>query len=129
MGTETIWSQRFFCNRSDFWLIWFINQRALYSHALSIVVGVIGIIIIIFAPPPGTGLDIKTSYLVHTCTYTPPPYMHIRYLVILICSFLMAAILVLFFDLLSCPYRQPLRLHIAYTCTYLSLLYLDTQKE
>ena len=27
-------------------------------------------------PPPGTGLDIETSYLVHTCKYAPP-YMHI----------------------------------------------------
>ena len=29
----------------NFWLIWFINQRALHNHALSIVIG-IGIIII-----------------------------------------------------------------------------------
>ena len=60
-------------------------------------------------PPPGTGLDIETSYLVYICTFVPnicicPQYMHIKYLVILTCSFLMTAILVLFFDLLSCPY-------------------------
>ena len=34
-------------------------------------------------PPPGTGLDIETSYLVHIC----PPFMHIKYLVILTHSF------------------------------------------
>ena len=29
-----------------FWLIWFINQRALYNHALSVIVGVsIGVVI------------------------------------------------------------------------------------
>ena len=34
--------------KDTFWLIWFINQRALYNHALSVVIGVvvIGIIII-----------------------------------------------------------------------------------
>ena len=86
-----------------FWLIWFINQRALCNHAFFVVVGVIGIIC---APhPPGTGLDIEISYLVYIFTIYPP-YKHIRYLVILICSFQMAAILVFFFDLLPCPCRQ-----------------------
>ena len=28
-----------------FWLIWFINQRALYNHALSVIVGV-GVVVI-----------------------------------------------------------------------------------
>ena len=69
----------------NFWLIWFINQKALYYHALSIVVGVIigvsVVIGIICAPPPVIGLYIETSYLV--C----PPYMHIKYLVILNCRF------------------------------------------
>ena len=57
-----------------FWLIWFINQRALYNHALSI---------IhhrhwhqcwhhhLCTFPPGTGLDKETSYLVYICTYVP----------------------------------------------------------
>ena len=26
-----------------FWLIWFINQRALYNHALSVIIGIGGI--------------------------------------------------------------------------------------
>ena len=58
----------------QFWLIWFINQRALYNHALSVVViGVsIVVVIVICAHPPGTWLDIETSYLVHTCTCVPP---------------------------------------------------------
>ena len=30
-----------------FWLIWFINQRALYNHELSIVIGIIGISVVI----------------------------------------------------------------------------------
>ena len=63
---------------SDFWLIWFINQRALYNHALSVMrhrhhwcwrhhhrcwh---------LCTPLLATGLDIQTSYLVHICTYAP----------------------------------------------------------
>ena len=35
---------------------------------------------------PWHRVDIETSYLVHKCTYVP--YMHIKYLVILTCSFL-----------------------------------------
>ena len=64
-----------------FWLIWFINQRALYNHALSIVVGigiiVIGIVIVgvVCAHPTATGLDIETLYLVYICTYIPT-YAH-----------------------------------------------------
>ena len=61
----------------SFWLIWFINQRALYNHALSMVI--IGIILhqcwcqhhCLCTPPPGTWLDIETSYLVYICTYVP----------------------------------------------------------
>ena len=53
--------------------------------------------------------------------------MHIKYLVILTCTFEIAAILVLFFDLLYCLYRQSLRLHIIET--EVSTLYLYTQKE
>ena len=73
-----------------FWLIWFINQRASYNQALCAVVGVgivIGIIVVICAHlPPGRGLDIETCYLVYTCTYATP-CMHIKYLLILTCSF------------------------------------------
>ena len=58
-----------------FWFIWFINQRALYNHALPI--GVIGVILHqhwchhLCTPPPGTWLDIEASYLVYLCTYVP----------------------------------------------------------
>ena len=54
-------------------------------------------------------------------------YMYIKYLVILTCSFQMAAILVHFFDLLSFTCGQSQRLHIAYTYVYLLDLY--TQKK
>ena len=47
-----------------------------------------------------------TNFIFRTHLYLCPPHMHIKYLVILTCSFYMAAILVLFFNLLSCPYRQ-----------------------
>ena len=53
-----------------------LSTKALYNHALSIVV--IGIILHwhwhrrhLCTPPPGTWLDIETSYLVHICTYVP----------------------------------------------------------
>ena len=50
--------------------------------------------------------------------------MHIKYLVILTGSFQMVAILVLSFDLLSCPDREMWRLHIEQA--YVSFLYLHT---
>ena len=37
--------------------------------------------------------------------HTSPPYMHIKYLVILTCSFQLAAILIFFFDLPYCLHR------------------------
>ena len=57
-----------------YWLIWFINQRALYNHALSIVrrpachhwhrhh---------LYTPLVATDLNIQILYLVHMCTYVP----------------------------------------------------------
>ena len=67
----------FLCLLWSFWLIWFINQRALCNHALSIVI--VGIVLCwhqhhhcrLCTPPPGTWLDIETSDLVHICTYVP----------------------------------------------------------
>ena len=53
-----------------FWLIWFINQRALYNHALSVAI-VLHRHRHLCTPPPGTWLDIETSYLVHICTCVP----------------------------------------------------------
>ena len=47
---------------SAFWLIWFINQRALYNHALSIVL--LRGWHRLCTPPLATGLNIETSYLV-----------------------------------------------------------------
>ena len=64
-------------------------------------------------PPPVTGLD--RNFIFGTHLHICPPCMHIKYLVILTCDFSMAAILVLFFDMLSCLHRQSWRLHIAYT--------------
>ena len=64
----------------DFWLIWFINQRALYNHALS-VIG-IGVGIIIYGHPPRHRVRHRNFIFgihVHIC----PPYMHIKNLVIL----------------------------------------------
>ena len=56
-------------------MIWLINQRALYNHALSIIIGV-SIIVLhwhwhLYTPPPATGLYVETLYLVHICTYAP----------------------------------------------------------
>ena len=50
-----------------FWLIWCINQRALYNHELSVVRRWCWCRCLC-TPPPGTGLDIETSYLVQICT-------------------------------------------------------------
>ena len=72
-------------------------------------------------PLLATGLNIETSYSVRTSL----TYAH-QILSDSTC-FQMTAILVIFFDLLSCPYRQSQRLHIA--CTCISPLYLHTQKE
>ena len=51
-----------------------------------------------------------------------PPYMHIKCLVILACSFKMAAILVVFFNLLSCPYSH--RDFILHTLMYLFFTFI-----
>ena len=45
-----------------FWLIWYINRRALYSRALSIIV--VGVVVCAHITLLATGLDIETSYLV-----------------------------------------------------------------
>ena len=82
-----------------------INQRVLYNHALSVISVGVGIVGVICAHLPWHMVrhrNIIFSIHMHTC----PPCMHTKYLVILSVSFLLAAILVLFFDLLSYPYRQ-----------------------
>ena len=96
-----------------FWLIWFINQRALYNHALS-VIGVIGVgIIIICAHLPLVQGQTQKLHIWYTHAHMSP-IMHIKYLGILTCSFQMAAILVFFFNLLSCLHRQSQTLYIYY---------------
>ena len=72
------------------WLIWFINQRALYKHVLSVTVGigviVIGIVGVICAHPVWHRVRHRIfifSIHVHIC----PPHVHNKYLVILTCSF------------------------------------------
>ena len=92
--------------RSRFWLIWFINQRALHNHALSVVR---------HRPAVLSASSVHTSsnhslrhrnfmfgMIVPICTKCT----YVKCLVILTCSCQMTAILLLFFDLLSCPYKQ-----------------------
>ena len=65
-----------------FWLVWFINQRALYNHALSII-----------GHHPASVLSsvhsstwhrvIHRYFIFGTHMHICPPYMHIKYLVIL----------------------------------------------
>ena len=58
-----------------FWLICFINQRALYNHALSVVRRRCWCRHwhhwCLCTPLTATGLNIETSYSVHLCTYVP----------------------------------------------------------
>ena len=56
---------------------------------------VIIIVICICTPLLATGLNIQPSYLVQMCIYIPH-VIHIKYLVILTCSFKMAVSLVLY---------------------------------
>ena len=58
----------------SFWLIWFINQRALYNHALSVVHWCHQWCLC--TPPLATGFTTETSYLLHICTYVPPIHAH-----------------------------------------------------
>ena len=109
--SDKFFSDNFFTDKKifflDFWLIWFINQRALYNHALSIIVGIgvgIGVSITFVHTSPWHRVRYR-NFIFGTHMHTCPPYMHIKYLVILTCGFQMAAILVFFFDLLSCLHR------------------------
>ena len=81
-------------------------------------------------PPLATGLDIETSYLVYICTYAPhsPKYIHIKYLVILRCSFQMAVILLLFFYLLSC-FKDRHRDVILHMLVYLFFTYIHKRNN
>ena len=92
-----------------FWLIWFINQRALYNHDLSVVRCCWR------RPALASSSSVHTSpwhmvrhrnFIFGIHMHRCPPNMNIKYLMILTCSFKMAAILVFFFDLLSCPCGQ-----------------------
>ena len=75
----------------SFWLIWFINQRALCNHALSVVVGVIivgvfviGIIVCAHLPCHRVR---HRNFIFGIQMDICPPYMHIKYLVFLTCNF------------------------------------------
>ena len=50
-------------------------------------------------------IDSHRNFIIGMNMYMCTHYMLITFLVILICSFQIAAILVLFFDLLCCPYK------------------------
>ena len=91
--------------RHNFWLIWFMNQRA-YT--------------VMLCPSSFALLSSLASSSVHTSPWHRvrhrnfifgihmhicPTCVHIKYLVIVTCSFQMAAILVPFFNLLSCLHR------------------------
>ena len=55
----------------SFWLIW-LSTKEPYTIMNELSIVVISIIIgIICTPPPGTGLDVETSYFVNICTYMP----------------------------------------------------------
>ena len=68
------------------------------------------------------------SFMFGTHMHLCPSHTHIKYLAILTCSFQMAAILVLFFDLLCCPYRQSQKLHIAY-CIYFLFTFIHKRND
>ena len=53
-------------NGSKIWLIWFINQRVPYNHALSVVRRHH-----LCIPLLATGVNIETSYLEQICNYAP----------------------------------------------------------
>ena len=53
-----------------FWLIWFINQRALYNHALSVVRRHWHHRLC--TPPSGTWLDIKQLHIWYTYAHMSP---------------------------------------------------------
>ena len=69
----TIQEHGFHALKLNYWLIWFINQRALYNHELSVMRHPASLASASASvhTPLGTGLDIETSYLVHICTYAP----------------------------------------------------------
>ena len=74
-----------------FWLIWFINQRA-YTTMLCPLLSVS--LSCVYSPP--SHIVRHRNLIFGVNMYTCPEYMHIKYLVILTCSFQMAVILVLF---------------------------------
>ena len=112
----------------NFWLIWFINHRALYNNASCIIVMCRCWHRTCAHLPFGTGLDIETSYLVYICTHLCPSYVHIKYLVILTCSFKWQTCW--YFSLTCYPAHTDSKTDfILHTYTYVSLLYLHTQKE
>ena len=81
-------SGNFVSRLSIYWLIWFINQRALYSHALSIVhhhpalASVLALALASVNTSPWHRVRHR-NFIFGTHMHICPPYMHIKYLVIL----------------------------------------------
>ena len=80
-------TNNFACHNGSLFLAHLVNQpKSLFYHALSVMCRRLRLC----TPLLATDLNIEISYLVHTYTNAlppPPPNMHIRYLVILTCSF------------------------------------------
>ena len=74
------------CEKCAFWLIWFINQRALYSHALPVVHRRPALVLASVHTSPWHRVRHR-NFTFGTHVHICPPYMHIKYLVILMCSF------------------------------------------
>ena len=74
----------------DFWLIWFINQRTLYSHELSVMrhhpaLALASALVSVHTSP--WHMIRHRNFIFGTHMHICPPHMHIKYLVILTCSF------------------------------------------
>ena len=70
---------------------------------------------------------IHRNYIFGIHTHIYPPFMHTKYLLILTCSFKIAAILLFFFDLLFCPYRH--RDFILHILMYLFLTFIHKRNN
>ena len=116
----------------QFWLIWFINQRActiilcpslLGSVSLSVSVSA-SALLSVYSPP--SHMVRHRTFIFVVNMYTGPYYMHIKYLVILTYIFQMAAIFGTFYLICSPAYIDSHRNFIIgmnmYTCSYCMLI-------
>ena len=94
-----------------FWLIWFINQRAYaVMLCLSVLVSLllslsVALLLLSSVYSPASHMVKHRNFIFGVNMYTCSQYMHVKCLVILTCSFQMTTILVIFFNMLSCPHR------------------------